>query len=139
MAPTRRRSTIGVLSREAGVKVETIRYYERIGLLPAPARTEGGHRLYDEDQVRRLIFIRRGRELGFSLEDLKTLLRLVDGGYTCREVRAIALAHLDEVRQKIADLNRLEETLETTAARCTGDIVPDCPVIDALFTPFPNT
>ena len=136
MDTTRARSTIGVFSRETGVNVETIRYYERIGLLPIPARTEGGHRLYDEDQLRRLVFIRRGRELGFSLEDLKTLLRLVDSGYTCREVREIALAHLDGIRQKIADLRRLEKTLETTAARCTGATVPECAVIDALFTPF---
>ena len=129
------RWTIGVLSRMAGVKVETIRYYERIGLLPVPARTRGGHRLYDGGQVRRLLFIRRGRELGFSLEDLRALLSLVDNGYSCREVRAIALAHLDDIRQKIADLRRLEEILEATAARCTDAKEPECPVIDALFGP----
>ncbi|MEA3277385.1 MAG: helix-turn-helix domain-containing protein [Pseudomonadota bacterium] len=130
------RSTIGVLSRETGVNVETIRYYERIGLLPEPARTEGGHRLYNEDQLRRLVFIRRGRELGFSLEDLKTLIDLVDGGYTCGEVRDITLAHLDDIRRKIVDLRRLEKTLKTTAAQCAGGIIPECPVIDTLFKPF---
>jgi len=136
MATIGARSTIGVLSRATGVNVETIRYYERIGLLPEPARTEGGHRSYDDDQLRRLVFIRRGRELGFSLEALKTLMRLVDGGYTCGEVRDITLAHLDDIRQKIADLHSLEKTLETIAAQCAGGAVPECPVIDALFRPF---
>lgn len=130
------RSTIGGLSRETSVNVETIRYYERIGLLPEPARTEGGHRLYDAEQLRRLVFIRRGRELGFSLEDIKTLISLVDGGYTCGEVRDITLPHLDDIRRKIADLRRLEKTLKTTAAQCSGGTVPECPVIDALFRPF---
>jgi MerR family mercuric resistance operon transcriptional regulator len=126
--------TIGVLSRRTGCKVETIRYYERIGLLPAPSRSAGGHRLYGEDHLKRLTFIRRGRELGFSLDDIRGLLGLVDGGaYTCAEVKAVTLEHLGEVRRKLADLRRLERVLKGMAAECEGGAVPDCPVIDALF------
>ena len=127
-------SSIGVLSRRTGCKVETIRYYERIGLLPAPSRSAGGHRLYGEDHLKRLTFIRRGRELGFSLDDIRGLLGLVDGGaYTCAEVKAVTLEHLGEVRRKLADLRRLERVLKGMAAECEGGAVPDCPVIDALF------
>ena len=135
MASADTRLTIGMLSRRTGVKVETIRYYERAGLMPEPTRTAGGHRVYDDGRLRRLIFIRRGRELGFSLEDLQTLIGLVDGGYTCGEVRDIALAHLNDIRQKIADLRRLEKTLKLAAAKCTGGSVPECPIVDSLFDP----
>ena len=130
------RQTIGALSRRTGCKVETIRYYERIGLLPPPPRSAGGQRHYGEDGLKRLTFIRRSRELGFSLEEVRGLLRLVDGGgYTCAEVRAITLGHLAEVRAKIADLRRLGRTLESIAAQCEGGTVPDCPIIEALFRP----
>lgn len=138
MAGSEIRLTIGMLSKRTGVKVETIRYYERAGLMPQPGRTAGGHRVYDDEQLRRLTFIRRGRELGFSLEDLRALIGLVDGGFTCGEIRDIALAHLDEIRKKIADLRRLEKTLETTATRCKGGSVPECPIIDSLFDPATN-
>ncbi len=127
------RLTIGVLSKRTGCNIETIRYYERIGLLPAPPRTEGGHRLYDEAHLKRLTFVRRSRELGFTLNDVRGLLQLVDGGhYTCAEVRDMTLQHLDEIRCKVADLRRLERVLKEMAAQCTGDDVPECPVIDAL-------
>ena len=92
--------------------------------------------MYDEDQLRRLVFIRRGRELGFSLENLKTLIGLVDAGYTCGEVRDIALTHVDDIHQKIVDLRRMEKTLSSIAVQCSGDTIPECPVIDALFRPF---
>lgn len=128
------RHTIGKLVARTGVKVETIRYYERIGLLPVPARTEGGHRLYDREDGRRLKFIRRARELGFSIGEVRELLRLVDGGaYTCAQVKAVTARHLADVRRKLADLRRLERTLGTVAARCEGGTVPDCPILDALF------
>ncbi|MDH3920601.1 MAG: MerR family transcriptional regulator, partial [Rhodospirillales bacterium] len=87
--------TIGALSKNTGCNIETIRYYERIGLLPAPPRSAGGHRLYGEVLLKRLTFIRRGRELGFTLDDIRGLLGLVDGGaYTCAEVKALTLDHL---------------------------------------------
>jgi MerR family mercuric resistance operon transcriptional regulator len=126
--------TIGALSRRTGVNIETIRFYERVGILPKPPRSAGGHRIYDERQLMRLGFVRRSRELGFSLDEVRGLLQLVDGGrYTCAEVKAITLDHLTDVRRKIADLRRLERTLADVAGKCRGGKVPDCPVIEALF------
>jgi MerR family transcriptional regulator, mercuric resistance operon regulatory protein len=124
--------TIGALSEQTGVNVETIRYYEREGLLPSAPRTTGGHRVFDERHLRRLIFIRRSRELGFSGTEVRTLLGLVDGGYTCGEVRDLALRHLMSVRAKIADLRRLEKTLTIISSRCKGGDTPDCPIVEAL-------
>ncbi len=126
--------SIGALSQGTGVNVETIRYYERIGVLPSPPRTEGGHRVYGDRHLRRLNFVRRSRELGFSLDEVKRMLRLVDGGdVTCEQVREIALEHAQEVRDKIVDLKRMERTLRDTAAQCEGGETPDCPIIDVLF------
>ena len=131
-APARRLG-IGALAAASGVKVETVRYYERAGLMPRPPRTAGGHRVYGEDDRRRLAFIRRCRELGFPLDAVRELLRLVDRGtVTCGEVQAVTLARLEEVRAKIADLGRLEAVLADMAASCEGGASPECPVIDAL-------
>ncbi|MFQ5774387.1 MAG: helix-turn-helix domain-containing protein [Kiloniellaceae bacterium] len=129
-----RRLTRGTLSELTGCNIETIRYYERIGLLPEPPRSEGGHRLYDEELLRRLIFIRRSRELGFSLQEIRGLLKLVDGrNYTCAEVKEMTEVHLGNVQSKIADLKVLERTLKEMVSKCDGGQVPECPVIDALF------
>ena len=96
--------SIGLLSTQTNCKIETIRYYEKIGIFPKPPRTEGGHRIYSENHLKRLVFIRRGRELGFSLEDIRALLKLIDGGgHTCQQVEAITLHHLGNVHQKILD------------------------------------
>jgi MerR family mercuric resistance operon transcriptional regulator len=128
------RSTIGVLSRRTGCKVETIRYYERIGVLPAPGRSAGGHRLYDEDHFKRLSFVRRSRELGFTLDEVRTLLGLVDSGnVSCAEVKALTLCHAGEIRAKIADLRRMEKVLRQMAAQCDGGTVPDCAILEALY------
>ncbi len=128
--------TIGAVSRRTGVNIETIRFYERVGMLPKPPRSAGGHRIYGHEQVMRLGFVRRSRELGFSLDEIRGLLHLVDGGrYGCAEVKAITLDHLADVRRKIADLRRLERTLADVAGKCRGGKVPDCPVIEALFDP----
>jgi MerR family mercuric resistance operon transcriptional regulator len=124
--------TIGALSKQTGVQVETIRYYEREGLLPNALRTTGGHRVFDEAHLRRLFFVRRSRELGFSGTEVRTLLGLVDGGYTCAEVRELTLKHLVSVRAKIADLRRLERILTSISAKCEGGDTPDCPIIEAL-------
>jgi len=125
---------IGALSKRTRVNIETIRYYERSGVLPPPPRTQGGHRAYDEDHLKRLNFVRRSRELGFSLDEVRQMLGLVDGGdATCDQVRHMTLEHLADVKAKIADLRRMERTLKDTAARCAGDQTPDCPIIDALF------
>jgi MerR family transcriptional regulator, mercuric resistance operon regulatory protein len=121
------------LARLTGCNLETIRYYENIGVMPDPPRTAAGYRIYDESHVSRLRFILRARELGFAIEDIRGLLDLVDGGtQTCAEVRERTERHLADVRMKITDLRRIEKVLASTAARCTGDKVPDCPVLDAL-------
>lgn len=126
--------SIGALSKQSGANIETIRYYEKIGVMPAPPRSAGGYRLYAPDHLKRLGFVRRGRQLGFSLDELRGLLQLVDGhAYTCAEVHALTLKHLTEVRRKIADLRRLEHVMADMVAQCTEDLVPECPVIDALF------
>lgn len=130
----RQHLTRGAIAKRTGVNIETVRYYERIGLLPAPPRSAAGHRMYDGDMLRRLHFIRRCRELGFTLDEVRGLLRLVDGGgYTCGEVKALTTAHLGEVRRKLADLERLEKVLREMVAGCAGGEVPQCPVIEALF------
>jgi MerR family mercuric resistance operon transcriptional regulator len=125
--------TIGKLSDLTGVNIETIRYYEKIKMLPAPPRTNGGHRIYESKAVRTLGFIRRARELGFGLDDIRALLNLAaPGRASCAEVRAIATSHLEDVRAKIADLEKLERLLTKTIRRCSGKAVPDCPVLDVL-------
>lgn len=126
--------SIGALSKHSGVNIETIRYYEKIGVMPKPNRTAGGYRVYGSAHAKRLHFVRRGRELGFSLDKLRGLLRLVDShAYTCAEVHALTIEHLQDIRRKIADLRRLERVMASMAAQCTDDQVPECPVIDALF------
>ena len=128
------RLTRGVMAARTGVNIETVRYYERIGILPPPPRSPGGHRLYDVEHMKRLAFVRRSRELGFSLQEVRGLLNLVDGGAgTCDQVKAVTLDHLDDVRQRIADLRRMERVLRGMAATCEGGDVPDCPIIDTLF------
>ncbi len=129
-----RQSTVGQLSKRTGCNIETIRYYERIGLLPPPPRSEGGYRLYGAAHLKRLVFIRRSRQLGFALQDVRGLLNLVDGGeYTCDEVKAMTLSHLKDVREKIQDLKGMERVLRDMAAQCEGGGVPECPIIEALF------
>ena len=123
----------GALARRTGCNLETIRYYEKIDLMPAPPRTASGYRVYDEQHVARLRFILRARELGFTIEETRGLLGLVDGGtQTCAEVKERTLRHLADVRAKIADLQRIERLLATTTASCSGDDVPKCPVLEAL-------
>jgi MerR family mercuric resistance operon transcriptional regulator len=124
----------GEVAGRAGCNIETLRYYEQIGLLPAPPRSASGHRLYQHDLVTRVLFIRRARALGFALEEIRRLLRLVDGGaFTCTQVEQLALAQIGEIRRKIADLQKLEAVLQAMAAQCSGGSVPKCPIIDALF------
>ena len=130
---------IGRLSKDTGTKVETIRYYERVGLLPAPARSEGGYRLYRVDHLKRLNFIRRARALGFSIDEIRTLLRLADERKRpCAEVRVVAEAHLEDVRAKIADLEAMERVLKDTVARCAKGTGSHCPVIEALYRESPE-
>jgi len=125
--------TIGRLAAAAGVNLETVRYYERIGLMPSPDRTFGGHRSYQPEHRSRLAFIRRSRELGFTLDDIRALLVLAEPArQSCAEVKMIATDHLQGVRAKIADLSRLAAVLEDAVRRCGDGEMPDCPVIQVL-------
>lgn len=126
--------TIGQLAARAGVNLETIRYYERIGLMPEPARSAGGYRLYDEAHRQRLTFIRRGRELGFGIDEIRSLLDLAQPERrSCDDVRLIAAAQLEAVRAKLGDLHRLEAILTDTVQRCGAQpSTPTCPVLEML-------
>lgn len=125
--------TRGDLARATGCNIETIRYYEKTGVLPDPPRTDAGYRIYSAAHATRLRFILRARELGFSMEDIRGLMGLEDGAApTCAEVKERTERHLAEVRAKIADLRRIEAVLAATALRCSGTEVPDCPVLDAI-------
>jgi MerR family mercuric resistance operon transcriptional regulator len=127
--------SIGELSRLTGVHIETIRYYERVKMLPTPLRTSGGRRVYDQSQRRTLGFIRRARELGFSLDEIRALLDLDGSGRAaCAEVREIATRRLTTVREKLAELVRLEAFLSDTVAQCANGFTPQCPVLDVLGT-----
>jgi MerR family transcriptional regulator, mercuric resistance operon regulatory protein len=127
--------SIGALSQQTGVHIETIRYYERIKMLATPPRTAGGQRIYGERHRRTLGFIRRARDLGFSLNEIRALLELDrTGRASCAEVREIASLHLTNVRAKLADLARLERVLSETIGQCEANITPVCPVLGILDT-----
>ena len=132
--------SIGALARATGTKVETIRYYERAGLLPAPARTGGNYRAYDPGHLDRLGFIRRARDLGFSLDEVRALLRLSDQrDRSCDEVDRIARAHLADVERKIADLAALGAELRQMIGQCGQSTVAECRIIEAFAKgPRPN-
>jgi len=126
---------IGILSKHTKVHIETIRYYEREGILPQPTRGMGGQRRYGDEDIRRLTFIRRSRELGFTLKEIASLLGLVEGGdYTCAEVRELTSIHAKDVSLRIADLRRMESVLTSMIAACDAGDVPDCPIVDSLFS-----
>lgn len=127
--------SIGELGHATGTKVETIRYYERIGLLPRPARTPGNHRVYSQAHLARLSFIRRARSLGFSLDQVRQLLALSDDRQCpCDEVDAIAQAHLGEIDTKIDHLSALRRELEDLVRQCRGGRIEECRIIGALST-----
>jgi MerR family mercuric resistance operon transcriptional regulator len=124
---------IGVLSQRSAVNIETIRYYERIGLVPKPPRSGGGYRCYRAADVERLNFIRRVRDLGFSLEEVRRLLQLADQkSRSCRRVHEIAVGHLAEVRAKMADLKRMEKVLGNIVRECAEGTMPECPLLATL-------
>ena len=123
---------IGEVARRSGVNIETIRYYERIGILAGPPRTASGHRVYDQEDVRAFTFLRHAREAGFALAEVRTLLRARAGGASCGEVRDMASHHLETVRIKIAELLRLSEGLQRAIGECSGNAGGRCPVIEML-------
>jgi Cu(I)-responsive transcriptional regulator len=124
---------IGELARASDTKVETIRYYERIGLLPAPPRTAGNYRDYSAAHASRLSFTRRARDLGFSIEQIRVLLGLADQKQrSCETVDVIARAHLTDVKRKLADLNALRRELESLIGQCRHGTIAECRIIEAL-------
>ena len=134
------RLSIGLVARRSDCTVPTIRYYEDIGLLPPARRTEGGQRHYDEASVRRLSFIRRCRDFGFSIEQVRELVGLVDQPERpCAEVRDIAALHLQQVRQRLQELQALEAELGVLVvaceARCAGGPAIDCTILEDLRLP----
>ncbi len=125
----------GQLAKSTGVKGETIRYYENCGLLDAPARSAGGHRIYTKDHLRQLKFIRRCRELGFTISEIDGLLGLADAQEkSCEQVRLTTAAHLTDVRNKIKDLRKMERSLKELIGQCEINSSPDCPIMDVLFS-----
>lgn len=132
--------SIGAVARQAGLTVPTIRYYEEVGLLPAAARTESGQRHYGEAAVRRLTFIRRCRDFGFSLDQVRELVGLVDQpDRPCVEVRDIASVHLTDVRRKLVELQELERSLagfvSSCNTACAGGAAFDCTILEDLALP----
>jgi Cu(I)-responsive transcriptional regulator len=128
--------TIKEASLNTGISAKMIRHYESIGLIAAPIRTENQYRHYSEKEVHELGFIRRARDLGFSIEDIRHLLTLWrDRGRPSAEVKAIALRHIAELDAKAASLAAMSETLKHLASHCQGNDRPDCPILDALDKP----
>lgn len=128
-----KRLAIGDLARQTGTKVNTVRFYEDIGLLPLPIRTASGRRTYDVADVRRLSFIRHGRGLGFSVDEIRSLLALADEPERdCAEAAAIARRHLQDIEARIARLETLRDALASVAASCEGGRIADCRVIEAI-------
>lgn len=125
--------SIGELALRTGSKVETIRYYERTGLMTDPPRTFGGHRVYGEEHFKRLAFICRGRALGFPMAQIKEMLAMMDtNNESCCEVAAATERHLASVRERMYDLQCLERALSNTLAKCHRSDAPDCAILDAL-------
>lgn len=125
--------TIGHLAKATGTKVETVRFYEKMGLLPPPARTQSNYRIYEPMHLGRLSFIRRARELGFPLDQVRELLGLADqADRSCAEVDVIARQHLDEVERKIADLAAMRDELTEVLARCQHGTIAQCRIIETL-------
>lgn len=132
--------SIGVLAQQTGCTVPTIRYYEEIGLLPTGPRTEGGRRVYGQAAVRRLTFIRRSRDFGFTIEQVRELVGLVDEpDRPCIEVREVAARHLAQLRQKLAELQALESSVAAFVCSCdtacAGGAVLDCTILEDLALP----
>jgi MerR family mercuric resistance operon transcriptional regulator len=121
------------LARRTGCNLETIRYYEKVGLLPEPSRSANGYRVYSPELVRRLEFILRARDLGFKMDEIRSLLTLTDTGtQTCSEVLGKTEKHLADIGQRIADLMRIETELNRLAGLCSGKSTPECAILDVL-------
>lgn len=125
--------TIGELAKSTGTKAETIRYYEKIGIMPRPGRTGGNYRSYGAEELGRLSFVRRARDLGFSLDQVRALLDLADDrSRSCQSVDALAREHVAEIDRKIADLTSLRRELDALLRQCRQGTIAECRIIDAL-------
>jgi len=129
--------TRGKLATQTGCNIETIRYYEAIGLIPAPARTESGYRSYSNEHLRRLNFIQRARALGFSSEQIQGLVELSapEGNHTRADVKSLTEAHIDEIAAKIRDLQKMKKRLSQISSFCDGSdkSAETCPILESLF------
>ena len=124
---------ISAASRAARLPVKTVRYYADIGLVPAVARSDSGYRIYDDESVRRLVFVRRAREFGFSVDECRELLDLSENQYrSSSDVKRIAERRLEEIERKQRELQSLRDDLAHLVDACRGDDRPDCPIIDTL-------
>ena len=125
--------TIGKASSLTGVSAKMIRYYEEIGVLKKASRTDAGYRLYNQAHIQQLGFIRRSRNLGFSMTEIQSLLKFwLDNDRESRNVKKLALSHLQEINEKIVELAQMREVLQTLADKCDGDNNPDCPILEGL-------
>jgi MerR family mercuric resistance operon transcriptional regulator len=126
--------TIGQLAQRANTDAQTIRYYERLGLMAEPVRTESNYRAYNNDAIERLTFIKRAKEIGFSLNDIKVLLGMADGKIRrCADVQKFAETRLTKIRSQIADLNAMEHTLSDLIGQCArSDKITECPILETL-------
>lgn len=125
---------IGEVSLKTGVHIETIRYYERLKLIPKPGRSEAGHRVYTGDHAKRLSFIRRCRALDFSLDEIRFLLHSAEADNpSCAEVEKFSRKHLKLIQGKIRELRGMEKTLKTLLTACAANQSPSCPLIDVLY------
>lgn len=124
----------GALAKRAGCNAETIRYYESISLMPEPMRTGAGHRIYDEEAKQRLVMLLRLRDLGFSIGEVRDVLRLIDSDtITCSEVEKITLDHIEVIKAKVKDLRTMLRALQDLVKKCDGGDTPDCGVLTELF------
>jgi Cu(I)-responsive transcriptional regulator len=124
---------IGEVAEATGLPAKTIRYYESVGLIDPPARSDGNYRVYDERQVQTLRFIQHARQLGFSVKEVSELVALWrDKRRASGDVRRLALRHLQEIDARIGELRRMRQTLQSLVERCHGDHRPDCPILDEL-------
>lgn len=128
---------IGVVARRTGCSIDTIRFYEKIGVLPSPQRTESGRRVYGASDIARLSFICRARELGFSLDEIRDLLKLAaEEQRPCEDVKKAAIRHRQDVRRKISDLRAVEASLGDLIRLCRTGQPAECPLLDALSQPI---
>ncbi len=133
MSTQNRKLTIGITAKQAGVTIDTIRFYERRGLLPSPTRTANGYRIYTADTIDRLEFVRRAKKLGFTLDEIASLLTLQDEGGSKAEVKKLSREKLIKIEHKISDLQRMQAMLRVLNKQCSGSgSIRNCPIIETL-------